>query len=153
MKLAAPAYFRLGSVRFLEAPMKFLFLIFIFSLSATLSTIGHAEAAQPLPQNNWVEVTSQIITTPSPDHRDILIHHPGIYSEVRLQIVGEGAYIDDFDYISQILWGHHVPDLQGFYTADEVRTAIFGPAPVRFIRVYARSVRAGSFVHIRVWMR
>lgn len=118
---------------------------FFAAIAMSLMFAGVAQAQE------WTPVISTVLSEQSPSYRDILINNPGTYSEVRLQVLNEGAYIDRFDTISYILWGKAVPELAGRYSAGEVRTAYIGSSKVKFVRIYARS--AGQPVHVRVWMR
>lgn len=101
----------------------------------------------------WTQVVSTVLSEQSPNYRDVLINNPGVYSEVRLQVLNEGAHIDRFDTISYILWGKSVSDLAGRYKSGEMRTAFMGSSKVKFVRIYARSAHPGEPVRVRVWMR
>ena len=102
--------------------------------------------------SSWTPVASYLATAQSPSYRDVLIHNPGTYSQVRVQMDNAG-YIDRFDIISHVLWGTSIGGLDGHYDAGQVRTTDMGEHQVRFIRMYVRGVSAGQPVHVRVWMK
>lgn len=123
----------------------------ILALFATLfiGAVAHAEADADA---SWTPVASYLATEQSPSYRDVLIHNPGTYSQVRVQMDNAG-YIDRFDIISHILWGSQVFGLDGHYDAGQVKTTDMGATQVRFIRMYVRSISSGQPVHVRVWMK
>lgn len=118
-------------------------------MAALFITFGFMSAAHA---NQWTEVLTTTLTTQSPDYKDILIHNRGTYSQIMVQ-VGSKAHIERIDTISHILWGKAVHGIEGVYERDETKTAYFGPAKVRFLRIYVTSIPLGMPVPVRVWMR
>ncbi len=118
----------------------------LLSLVATFMLTGLAQASE------WTPVLSYTAMENSPSYRDVLIHNPGTYSEVRLQMNGAG-YVDRFDTISHVLWGREVDGLSGHYERGESRTASFDSRQVRWVRLYVRSTPPGQPVNVQVWMR
>lgn len=88
----------------------------------------------------------------SPNYRDILIHHPGQYSEVKV-IFGHDAVLDQFEIVSFLLWGTAVPDFRGAFKSGEEYTATFNAANVKFVRMYVRSKHPSLPLPVKVWMR
>jgi len=126
--------------------MKNLFLI--------LSTIFSFNSAALALEDGWTQVVATTLggDQQSPHYRDILIHHPDTYSEVKV-VFGSDAIVDRFDLISFILWGTQVPELTGYYSAGEEHTALFKPTKVKFVRIYVRAKHSGQPLPVRVWMR
>ncbi|QDK39079.1 hypothetical protein [Bdellovibrio sp. NC01] len=120
----------------------------ILALFATVLVSGTAKASE----DYWTQVVSYTTTEDSPAYRDILVHNPGTYSEMRVQMSGAG-YIDRIDTISLFLWGKEVDGLDGHYEAGEMKAVYFGSRQVRWIRLYARSAPPGMPVNVKIWMR
>jgi hypothetical protein len=112
----------------------------------SILSVAHAD------HEGWVEVVSKTIGTDANDYRDILIHNPDVYSEVRLEMP-TGGRIDHFDIISTFLWGTSVPELQGDYAKGSSKEAFFGATKIRFVRIYARALHPMQPVQVKVWMR
>ncbi len=119
----------------------------ITALFITFGFLGAAHAS-----NQWTEVLTTTVMTQSPDYKDYLIHNSDKYSQIMVQVRSK-TRIERIDTISHILWGRPVSGIEGVYEADETKTAYFGPAKVRFLRIYATSIPAGMPMPIRVWMR
>jgi hypothetical protein len=105
-------------------------------------------------ENAWTPVvaTTLLENEQSPNYRDILIHHPGTYSEIKV-IFGSDSILDRFDTISFFLWGTRVPGLQGDLNAGQEYSAYFKPTKVKFIRMYVCAKQPGQPLQVRVWMR
>lgn len=121
----------------------------------TLSTIFLLNASTALAfEDAWTPVvaTTLLENQQSPGYSDILIHHPGTYSEVKVAFGGD-AIMDRFDIISFFLWGTPVSGLEGALDAGHEYTGYFKSSKVKFVRMYVRSKNPGLPLQVRVWMR
>lgn len=125
-------------------------LILILGTSFLFSALISATA---LAADDWTEVVATTMTWQSPQYRDILIHNPGTYSEVKVMFTSDDAIVDRFDVVSTILWAKPVSGLDGYYQQNVERTGFMNSTKVRWVRIYARPKHAGLPLSVRVWMR